>query len=179
MRRSLMLLCAAVLLGSSADAAERALVRCGAVHFLRNGNAEIGTSTVSLRNFDLEHDVTIERITYRNFFGDVVSDTGPAIGVPHPRNTDITPAQDITVVPPGASYYLATNHIWGNDPIPGAAGNQQGNNMSVVVEFSKRGKRDLFDVGASLRERRRILVGIPPIAQQGEELSRQGIVCNP
>jgi len=123
--------------------------------------------------------VTIERLTYRNFFGDVVHDSGPAIGVPHPLNADFTPPQDITVVPSGATYYLSTNHIWGNNPIPGPAGHAQGAGMSVVLEFSKAGAGDLVIVGSSTRDRQRFFIFTPtgPIPVQGTELSRSAGTC--
>jgi len=87
----------------------------------------------------------------------VVQDSGPAIGVPHPLNTDVVPAQDITVVPPGASFY---------------AGNQQGLSMSVEVEFSKEGRPDLMQVGASMRERRQLTIAGP-----SGPITVQGLVC--
>src|SRR2546422_11168014 len=111
MNRPILLLLASLLSVSTADAAQTTKVGCGAIHVLRNSDSEILTGTISVRNIDLANAVTIERLTYRNFFGDVVHDSGPAIGVPHPLNADFTPPQDITVVPPGATYYLSTNHI--------------------------------------------------------------------
>src|SRR5881628_3460909 len=81
--------------------------------------------------------------------------------------------------PPGATYYLSTNHIWGNNPIPGPAGNAQGGAMSVVVEFSKDGSRDLVVVGSGLRDRQRFFIFTPtgPIPVQGTELSRDRLIC--
>src|SRR5881296_3113039 len=100
MNRPILLLLASLLSVSTADAAQTTKVGCGAIHALRNSDSEILTGTISVRNIDLANAVTIERLTYRNFFGDVVHDSGPAIGVPHPLNADFTPPQDITVVPP-------------------------------------------------------------------------------
>jgi len=179
MNRPILLLLASLLSVSTADAAQTTKVGCGAIHALRNSDSEILTGTISVRNIDLANAVTIERLTYRNFFGDVVHDSGPAVGVPHPLNADFTPPQDITVVPPGATYYLSTNHIWGNNPIPGPAGNAQGGAMSVVVEFSKDGSRDLVVVGSGLRDRQRFFIFTPtgPIPVQGTELSRDRLIC--
>jgi hypothetical protein len=169
----------AVAVSGAHAAAPTATVRCGAFHFVRTsptGN-ELGTTSISLRNAGTTS-VTIERFTVRNFFGDVVHDSGPAIGVPHPLNFDIVPAQDITTVPPGASYYLGTNHIWGNDSVAGPAGNQQGFSMSVDVQYSGGPKTDLR-VGSSLRVRERIFVGSPsgPVPTQGIEHSRSTAAC--
>jgi len=83
----------------------------------------------------------------------------------HRLNTDLTPAVDITTVPPNAAYYLRTNHVWGNnsilDLLDGINGNQRRQAMSVVVEYSKRGNPDLFVVstrrasGSTARSRSR------------------------
>src|SRR5207249_1123147 len=91
---------------------------------------------------------------------EVVHDSGPAIGVPHPLNRDIVPPQDITTVPPGASYYLGTNHIWGNNSVAGPGGNQQGFSMSVDVEYSGDPKTNLR-VTSTLRVRERVFVASP------------------
>jgi len=179
MNRLILLLLVSLVFVPTADAARTTKVNCGSIHALRNSDAETFTASVVVRNVDLENAVTIERLTFRNFFGDVVHDSGPAIGVPHPPNADFTPPQDITVVPPGASYYLSTNHIWGNNPIPGPAGNTQGGSMSVLVELSKAGDRDLVVVSSPLRDRQRFLIFTPtgPIAVQGAELSRDRSPC--
>jgi len=115
---------------------------CRAQHLVRFDGTELIYTTISLRNANAAHDVTIERLTFRDFFGVVVHDSGPAIGVPHPLNSDIAPPHDITVVPRGASFYLRTQHIWGRDPIPG--GDQRGYNMTAVIEFSTKGNPALF-----------------------------------
>jgi hypothetical protein len=172
MRSMLMLLMLAALLVSTAEAAERGLVRCGWNHYVRSNNEggfEVNTSSVVFRNLDLHHPLTIERLTVFNLYGAVVHDSGPAIGVPHPLNTDLVPAQDITVVPPGAGFYLGSTHIWGNNSIPGDGGNQQGISLTVAVEFSKAGMIDLGKIAANRRVRRLLIGG--PVAVQGEELS--------
>jgi hypothetical protein len=126
-------------------------VVCNTVHFVRFQGAELRSTAIDLRNVDLVHPTTVERITIRNAFGDVVHDSGPATAREHPRNADFTPALDITVVPPGASYYLTTNHIWGNNGIPDVP--QTGQSMSATVQFSKEGKAALFVVGGNNRTR--------------------------
>jgi hypothetical protein len=135
---------------------------CSAVHFVRaEGGTELRTTVISLRNLDLVNSTTVERITIRNAYGDVVHDSGPATGQPHPSNTDFTPPLDITLVPAGANYYLATNHIWGINDIPPQTGQtpveaaQGGQNMSATVQFSKEGKPALFVIGGSTRSRDR------------------------
>lgn len=148
-------------------------VVCGGAHFVRlSTGSEIVTTSIGLRNLGSGVSVTVSRITVRDFFGNVVHDSGPAIGVPHPLNTDIVPPQDITVVPPGASYYLATNHVWGNNSIPG--GNQQGFAIAVTVQFSGHGSKD-FLVTGNLRVRERL--STPGGFVQGEEHSRQRVTC--
>jgi len=110
------------------------------------------STSISLRNLDLVNPTMVERITIRNAFGDVVHDSGPATeNNPHPLNTDFTPNLDITVVPPGASYYIATTHIWGLGGIPDVP--ETGQSMSATVQFSKEGKAALFVVGGENRTR--------------------------
>jgi len=147
-------------------------VVCPAFHFIRMG-LEIGTTSINFRNADVEHAATIQRFTVRDSSGDVVWDSGPTIEVPHPLNTDYVPARDFTTVPPGASIYIATNHLWDNGFLP--AGNQEGQSMSVVVEYSKRGDPDLLIVGGNLRVRQLTAPGIP----SGIEHSRAPAVCVP
>ena len=123
---------------------------CGAVHSPRGiGLNEMLDTAIGLLNGNLADSVTITRLTVRNFLGDIVHDSGPAVGIPHPLNTDPEPDQDITTVAPGATHYITTSHIWpGNgfvpDPVPGRVGG--GNAMSVHVEFITGGKPDLFVV---------------------------------
>ena len=93
-------------------------VVCDAVHFIRAQGTELRNTVINLRNLDLVNPTTVERITIRNTPGDVVHDSGPATNEDHPLNTDFTPGLNITVVPPGASYYIGTNHIWPAGVIP-------------------------------------------------------------
>jgi len=137
-------------------------VVCDAVHFIRAQGTELRNTVISLRNLDLVNPTTVERITIRNTPGDVVHDSGPATNEDHPLNTDFTPGLNITVVPPGASYYIGTNHIWPAGVIPPR--NDQdisatGQAMSATVHFSKEGKPALFVVGATSRTRERFGLG--------------------
>lgn len=131
-------------------------ITCPVSHFLRGGGTEIRTTAISLRNADLENAARVERLTIRNVFGAIIHDSGPAIGVPLPRNRSFASESspdglDVTDVPPGASYFLTTTDIWGLASVP--TGNSSGFTMSATVQFSKEGKSDLFVVGVRQRSR--------------------------
>ncbi len=146
------------------------------------------SASIRFNNGDPVNAATIERLTIYDFFGIVVHDSGPAIGIPHPLNRDIRTIDapdgwDITTVPPNATYYIKTNHIrtkdgtlWDNDSIPdlgdGYPRNTRGNLMSVVVESSKRGKRDIFVVSTRPRSRQRVLINSGPPPEFGERAER-------
>lgn len=150
---------------------------CGAAHHLRVGGTEIRSTAINFRNIDLENPAVIERITIRNTHGAIVHDSGPAAGVPHPLNTDYAAPLDITVVPPGGSYYLRTGHIWGNNALPITAGSgEAGQSMSAVVEVSKEGKKKLFSVGTRARARDRV-VSPTGVASEGAERSSNSGDC--
>jgi len=188
MRRVMTLLLAALLFVSTAAWAEEEeaihvrRVRCGISHFVRNNGTEIRSAVVIFNNGDLVNPTTIERITIFDLFGNVVHDSGPAIGVPHPLNTDFTPPVDITVVPPGAVFYLSTNLIvtggiaWDANPIPFPNGNDRGQAMGVVVQFSKEGDPKLFQVHGRARSRQRVQIS-PGFVTQGTELSSNLLFC--
>jgi len=151
---------------------------CGGLHFTRTdgvGGLEIGTTAYSVRNLDTSEPVTWQRLTIRNLVGQTVHDSGPSTGTPLPLNLDIPGGLDVTSVPPGASYYLSTNHIFGNAAIPGAAG--QGNALTAVIEVAiKHGK--LVEVAQSIRERQLFTpVGAAPF--QGQTRTRDGRLCEP
>ncbi|HKQ30028.1 MAG TPA: hypothetical protein VJS66_01975 [Burkholderiales bacterium] len=149
---------------------------CGAAHHVRQGGAEMISTALNFRNGDLVNPMTIDRITIRNVFGVVVHDSGPAAGVPHPLNTDFAVPLDITVTPPGASYYLRTGMIWGNFGLPVASGNNEaGQAMSVTIQVSKEGKKELMLIGGNVRARERIT--LPTAVNEGAEHSRNGITC--
>lgn len=157
-------------------------VFCGGVHgpraFVSGTPTQIIDTSYGFRNANLRSgaDVRITRLTFRDFFGNIVDEFGD--GAPSgsiPTNKDIPPtfSFDITTVPAGASYYLTTTHIYGNAFIPGPGG--AGSNMSVVVEFTTTGNSDLFFVTGSLRTRQ-LLVG-PTGLFQHEEHARTIITC--
>lgn len=184
MRRAVGLLLAGLLLVSGTAWAHTERLRCGIAHFTRLGGAEMRTGVVVFNNGDLENPATIERFTIFDFFGNVAHDSGPAIGIPHPLNTDFASPVDITVVPPGATFYLSTNHIWDTIPIPfdptnpTLNGNERGQSLSVVVEVSKEGKPGLFEVHGRNRSRQRFQP-TPGVFTQGGELSSNIIRCFP
>lgn len=141
---------------SAAAAAKQVRIVCGAVHTPRFGGTELLDTSIGVRNSNPAASVTITRLTIRNSFGRVVHDSGPAAFFPHPANTDYPGGLDITTVPPLASYYLTTTHIFGFGDVPGEETARGGNFMSSVVEFATEGDPSLVHVGASLRARERI-----------------------
>lgn len=193
MRRLLtMLLLAGLLLVPTTGWAFTGKVRCTVSHFVRNMGADLRSASVIFNNGDPINPATIQRLTFWDFFGVVVHDSGPATAFPHPLNTDfpvtfllpvpVVGAVDITVVPPEATYYLRTNHIWGNGSIGGTSiGNERGQALSVVIEFSKDGDPKLFK--AHVRPRMRQLVALlPPPGgpggfREGSELSTNDSLC--
>lgn len=183
-RRGVLVLAAIFFVTSNAWAVTRS-VRCGIGHNVRTlvtGGEEIRTAVIIFDNGDLQNATTIDRLTIRDFFGDVVHDSGPAIEVAHPLNRDFGPIQDITVVPPGASFYIATNHIWRASPIPEAStvpgidGNERGFNMSVVVQFSKEEDPNLFRVHGRFRSRERVKLPDGTF-RMGTEFSSNDLFC--
>lgn len=146
-------------------------VNCPGTHFVRDGGNEMRSTVISFRNMDLENAATIERLTVRNAFGEIVHDSGPATVAPHPFNNSFPGGLDITVVPPGGNYFLATSDIWGLNSVPGSGGNSQGFTMSITVESSKEGKADLLRVGTRLRSRTRLLT---PLSEGAERSSNTG-----
>lgn len=186
MRRVMTLLLAGLLFVSTAAWADEEIhgrrVRCGISHFVRNNGTEIRSAVVIFNNGDVVNPAAIERITIFDFFGNVVHDSGPAIGVAHPLNTDFTPPVDITVVPPGAAFYLNTPQFvtggiaWDANPIPLPNGNDRGQAMGVVVQFSKEGNPKLFQVHGRARSRQRVQTS-PGFFTQGTELSSNLLFC--
>ena len=155
-------------------------MRCPISHFVRSGGMEMRSASILFNNGDPVNAATIERLTIYDFFGIVVHDS---VAGSHPLNADFMPPVDITTVPPNANYYVRTNHIWGNDPIPnlmdGISGNRRGQFMSVVVEFSKKGKRRLFVVSTRPRSRQReeVTPGPPPVFRERAERSSTPSTC--
>jgi len=149
---------------------------CNVSHFVRAGGTEMRSAAILVHNYDSTNPATVERITIRNVFGAVVHDSGPAAGPAIPLNTDFLTPLDITIVPPGASYYLRTNHIWGNNSLPAAdGGNEAGQAMSAVVQVSKEGKEDLLVVRTRPRSRERSLIA--PVFPEGVERSSDSAAC--
>lgn len=159
------------LVPSAADAATGKSI-CFSAHFVRFGGKELRETVFFWVNGNATKSVTIERLTIRDAFGDVIHDSGPAIGVPHPLNTDFDVDEDITVVAPNRGFYFKTVHIWGFNSIPDPNGipfNQLGFGGSTVVEFSTAGKAKLFRIWAQRRVRERIVDPISGNVRQGEE----------
>jgi hypothetical protein len=175
MRRILQTVLACAI-AAPAVAASDVTLYCGLSHFVRIGGTEQASAALVFHNADLKNAVTIKRLTFRNVFGAVVHDSGPAVGIAHPLNTDFAAALDVTVVPPGANYYLRTNHIWGNNPLPLAAGgNEGGQSMSVTVTVAKEGERRLFQLVVAPRIRERTFNGNSFV--EGIEHSRSVSQC--
>lgn len=151
-------------------------VVCPFSHFVRAGGTEMRTSTLGFRNTDLVNPATIERITIRNTFGQIVHDSGPAIGVPHPVSA-VLGGLDITTVQPGAAPFLLSNDFWGLDNVPGPTGPNQGFNMSVTVEISKKGKAELLVVGSRQRSRDRFVDPDNNAVFEGAERSSNSVAC--
>lgn len=150
-------------------------VNCPGTHFVRAGGTEIRSTVISFRNTDLANPATVERITIRNAFGQVIHDSGPATSTPHPFNNAYTgDGRDITLVPPGATYFLVTSDIWGlNNIFPGTA--NQGFTLQITVQTSKQGKADLLVVGTRQRGRER--VPTPTDFAEGMEHSSHAGTC--
>lgn len=150
-------------------------VTCSGAHFVRAGGTELRSTGIVFRNADVANAVTIERLTIRSAYGQVIHDSGPAIGVPHPVNpdfsVDLAGGLDITVVPPGANYFLGTTHIWGVNNIPG--GLSQGFLLAVTVEASKAGRPELFAVETRVRSRE-LVAGPAGLVERAERSSDSG-----
>ena len=172
-RLFLLFLVGLFLIPVAADAATGKFI-CSTAHFVRLGGTELRETVYGFLNGNKKKPVTIKRLTIRNAFGNVVHDSGPAIGVPHPPNTDFVPDGDITVIAPLTAFYFKSTHIWDLNSVPGVDGDQQGFIMSSVVEFSTKGKLDLFGVSAMRRIRERIP---GPSPSQGEERTTAGSNC--
>lgn len=166
----------ASLLAATPAWAATQVVRCDIAHHVRAGGTEIRSAALIFSNGDLTNPLTIERITIRDAFGEVVHDSGPEIDVAHPLNTDFTPPLDVTVVPPGATFYLKTTTLWGNNPVPVVNGNERGQSMSVTVTASKEGDPKLYRTHVRPRSRER-LPNPDGSFREGRELSSNDGVC--
>lgn len=138
---------------------------------------EIYITAIAIRNANVEADVTIERIVIRDMLGNQLWESAPGS---HPENTDYpagSPARDITTVPAGQGRYIRTVHFyWGLNPVPGPAG--VGNLMTIELDLSTTGKRDLVVVGASrsVRERQGAGISTSPFFEAAER-TRDSSTC--
>lgn len=142
----------------SAAVTERRL--CAARHLTRSNGTELIYTVINLRNADAAAHVSIDRLTIRDYHGDIVHDSGPAspYPTPHPQNEDVgIGIGDISFVPPQASYYFKTQHIWG--PYSFGPG---GYNMTVLIEFTTSGDPNLFLASADIVARELIPPKKPP-----------------
>lgn len=180
MKYMIMLVLAFLSVSTSAWAAT-ATVRCSVSHFVRVGGTEIRSVAIGFRNSDPVNAATIERLTIYDFFGIKVHES---FAGSHPSNTDIPipGGVDVTIVPPNASYYLRTNHIWGNNSIPdlgdGIDGNSRGFSMTAVVVYSKQGNPSLFDAGTRGRSRERLGGPAPAPFFEGAERTSDSRTCS-
>lgn len=147
---------------------------CSASHFVAAGGAEMRSTVVGFRNADLANPATIERLTIRNAHGQIVHDSGPATGTPHPLSLSFPGGLDITTVPPGATYFITTRDLWGLFEVPGSAGPSQGFSMSVTVEYSKPGKAELLSVSTRVRGRERLTSPEGLVSERMEHSSTPG-----
>src|SRR3989442_15049575 len=139
----------------AAAAAKSGRIVCGAVHTPRYSGTEMLDTTIGFRNANPDSSVTISHLTIRNSFEDVVHDSAPATPLPHPVNADYPGGLDVTTVPPLASFYLTTTHIWGLFPVPvGPASG--GVFLSAGVGFTPVGGPPLVCCGVPPRGRGRI-----------------------
>ena len=111
---------------------------------------ELTTSQVNFTNVGKET-ATIEQFTIRDFFGDIVTDVGPSTGVPLPLNTDQLPPVDVTDIPPGANFYLESDHFFKKTSIPGVP--RLGFRMSATVKIRVEEDTDSIIVGGLTRFR--------------------------
>jgi hypothetical protein len=150
---------AASLLPAMAHAATD-VYQCGMTHFVRNAGTEMVSTTLSVRNADSVYAATVLQLTIRDGEGNVVHESGPATATPLPLNTDFPTTfpggKNITVVPPGGMVYLRSNHIFGNNGLPGgAAGNELGQSLSASVTVAKEGRKGALFVSMTPRIRTR------------------------
>lgn len=151
-------LLAALALSAGAAQAATQTFACGMYHFVRNQNTEMITSAFTVRNHDAKFPATLMRVTIRNIDGQIVHDSGPAIGIPHPLSFEFPNAhpngRDTALVPPLGTTYLRTNQIWGNAPLPSEVGGaEMGQLMTAWIVVSKAGPPHALAVTASQRVR--------------------------
>ena len=129
--------------------------RCYGVHFVRNGGDEVQFSVLFFNNGDLQHWAVIDRITVRDDLGNLLHDSGPKIGIPHPLANAPIPPLDITNVPPGGTFGLSTSDLWGFNNIPQLAAGTR--SLSMTAEVTKDGDPKLFTVHSRQIVRQRVI----------------------
>ena len=161
----LILLCGCVTaLGAlvpSSAAASRGVTICEFAHFWRHvedpERRELGTTFLTFMNTDLDHEANILRLTIRDLYGEVVFDGGPksAANQALPKNmkVNLPDGLDISVIPPGATYFINSRDFFGIFPIASTedaltGDNERGFTMQVRVEFKKKGPAKRFVVSA-------------------------------
>jgi hypothetical protein len=141
--------------------------RCYAAHFVRGAppGDEMRFTVIFFNNGDRDPAV-VERFTVRDDEGNIIHDSGPKIGVPHPLANGPVPPQDITTVPPGGVFSLSTTDIWGFNNIPQYQGRGL-RSISVTVEMATSGDRKQVVVHAREIARQRFFLPTPPFAGTG------------
>lgn len=148
------------------------VVSCPFSHFVRDQGREMRTSVLAFRNMDLQNWATIQRITVRNAFGNIIHDSGPH---QHPLSSAFG-GLDITQIPPGASLFLLSSDFWGLFNVPGGPPSQ-GFLMTVTVEVAKEGNASLLAVGSARRSRERITNEDTFLVSEGADRSGQFANC--
>jgi len=140
MRRIVMFLLGGLLLVPTAAWAQvkTTKVNCKGTHGTPNQGAQIRFTAFQFINFDLENPATIERITFRNFDGEIIYDQGP--NVDFPVGAPTLDALNVTPVPPGGARAMGTIRVFGFAPIPGPTF------VLAEVEWSKEGEENFFVV---------------------------------
>jgi hypothetical protein len=153
---------------------------CGMYHFVRNQNTEMITSAVVIRNLDAMFPATVMQITLRDIDGKIVHDSGPAVGIPHPRSFDFPNAhpngRDMTAVPPLGTSFLRSSQIWGTGPLPlEVGGPEMGQLLTAWIVVSKQGPRNALAVTAS--ERVRSLAATPGGLRETDTRDNRATEC--
>ena len=158
MQRLFLLFLVGLFLVPTTAGADTGKFMCPFAHFIRFGGTETREAIYIFLNGSEKDPVTIERLTIRNAFGDVVHDSGP-----------------VTVIAPLGGDFIRTTQIWGRNSIPdlitGEPNNQQGFSGSAVVEFSTAGEAAVksFRVMVNRRIRERFTDPDGNFSGEGEE----------
>jgi hypothetical protein len=109
--------------------------------------------------------------------GNILHDSGPKIGIPHPLSVGPIPPLDITNVPPGGTFGLSTFDIWGGNNATGLGAGLR--SISLTAEVSKAGDPKLLTVHARQIARQRLGVNPDGAVVLGEERSNNDSTCFP